>query len=395
MGMTFDDIMAPLGGEVFRRDYLGKQPVHIEGGAEKFMSIMNWSILERLLAINTLWDTTRLLLVLDKEPVPPQAFASAQPAITGGAMADPLKVRDYVRQGATLVLNDIDQLTPELSAFAKTMEAALGGKVQGNLYQSSRRRQGFRVHYDTHDVFAVHCEGEKVWPVFEGRADDPIAHPVFKNVPQEAHEEAKGKLWKEVRMKPGDLLYLPRGQYHYALADDGGCIHIAFGVTYPIGIDVVRYLFERMIVDPLARRNLPRGDPAALASHLKALGGRIAEVLGEPRTRADIEAFSEGYRYIRETFDMAELLSPESLPYAVKGQGIRLIEQGGRFGLVKEGSRQAVAVPAEVASMVAWVLKRQGFRRGELDAAFPAAGKAALDRFIQDMERMALIAAGS
>jgi bifunctional lysine-specific demethylase and histidyl-hydroxylase MINA len=393
MGMTFDDLMAPLGAETFRRDYLGQRPVHIEGGADKFVSLMNWSILERLLAVNTLWDTTRLDLVLDKELVAKAAYAGSQPAITGLPIADPLKVKRYVQQGATMVLNDIDQLTPELTAFAKTMEDALGGKVQGNLYQSSRRRQGFKVHYDTHDVFAVHCEGEKVWPVFEGRAEDPIAHNMFKGVPQEAHEEAKGKLWKEVRLKPGDLLYLPRGQYHYALADDGGCIHIAMGVTYPIGIDLVGYLYERLIADPLCRRNLPQGDGAALDGHLAALGERISSIMTEPATRRDIEAFIKGYRYVREPYDMAKLLEPAAVTYAVKANGVKLIEQQGRHGLVKEGSRQAVAVPKEVAAMVAWVLKREAFERGELDQAFAAADKPALDRFIQDMERMALIAA--
>ncbi len=391
MVMSFDEILQPLGGETFLEDYLGKRPVHIEGGAEKFRSLMSWSVLNRLLGMNSLWDTERLVMVLDRETVPPAQYVGRDPSASGQPIADPAKVRQYVRQGATLVLNDIDQLTPELSAFARTMEEALGGKVQGNLYQSSKRRQGFKVHYDTHDVFAVHCEGEKVWPVFEGRAEDPIAHPIFKTVPQEAHEEAKGKLWKEVRMKPGDLLYLPRGQYHYALADDGGCIHIAFGVTYPIGIDVVSYLFERMIADPLCRRNLPRDAPA-LAAHLGALGKRLGEVLAEPRALADLQAFQAGCRYQRQTFDFPELLDPASLQYAVNGKGVRLIEQQGRFGLVKEGSRQAVAVPADVSGMVAWVLKRPGFNRGELDAAFPAADKAALDKFVIDMERMLLIA---
>lgn len=390
--MTFDDIMAPLGAEAFRRDYLGRRPLHIEGGADKFASIMSWSILERLLAVNTLWDTTRLDLVLDREPIAKTAYAGAQPAITGAAIADPGKVKRFVQQGATMVLNDIDQLTPELTAFAKAMEEALGGKVQGNLYQSSRRRQGFKVHYDTHDVFAVHCAGEKVWPVFEGRAEDPIAHTMFKAVPQEAHEEAKGKLWKEVRLKPGDLLYLPRGQYHYAVADDGGCIHIAFGVTYPIGIDLVGYLYERLIADPLCRRNLPQGDAAALDRHLAALGQRVASILTEPATRVDIERFIAGYRYVREPWDMAQLLEPASVAYVVKGDGIRLVEQQGRHGLVKAGSRQAVAVPAEVVPMVTWVLNRQSFERRELDRAFAAAGQSALDRFVKDMERMALIA---
>ena len=81
------------------------------------------------------------------------------------------------------------------------MEDALGGKVQGNLYLSSKRKQGFRVHYDTHDVFAVHVMGEKTWFVFEGRADAPIAHPMFKGLPPEHHEQAKGKLWREVRLQ--------------------------------------------------------------------------------------------------------------------------------------------------------------------------------------------------
>ena len=393
--MTFDEIMAPLGAEAFRRDYLGKRPVHIEGGADKFASLMNWSILERLLAVNTLWDTTRMLLVLDKQPVPAAAFASSQPAITGAAMADPSKVKRYVQQGATMVLNDIDQLTPELTSFARTMEEALGGKVQGNLYQSSKRRQGFQAHYDTHDVFAVHCEGEKVWPVFEGRADNPIAHNMFKGTPQEVHEQAKGKLWKEVRMKPGDLLYLPRGQYHYALADDGGCIHIAFGVTYPIGIDLVGYLYERLIADPLCRKNLPQGDPKALAGHLAGLGKQIAAILSEPATRGDVDSFIKSYRYTREPYDLEALLDPASTAYAVKAAGIKLVEQQGRFGLANVETRQAVAVPAEVAGMVAWVLERETFTRRELDSRFADAGKAVLDKFIQDMEGMALIAVRS
>lgn len=193
-------------------------------------------------------------------------------------------------------------------------------------------------------------------------------------------------------MKPGDLLYLPRGQYHYALADDGGCIHIAFGVTYPIGIDVVGYLFDRLVADPLCRQNLPQGDPAALRVHLAALGARMGEILGEPQTASDIETFIRGYRYIREPFDMAELLSADAVRYVVKADGVRLIEQNGRHGLVKAGSRQAVGVPSEVAPMVAWVLDRPGFARAELEQAFPQAGRPALDKFVGDMERMLLIA---
>ena len=96
--------------------------------------------------------------------------------------------------------------------------------------------------------------GEKTWMVFKGMADHPIKHRAFEGWSNERHEQLKGELWREVRMRPGDLLYLPRGQYHYALADDGPCAHIAWGVTYPIGMDVMTYAFERMIGEAVGPR---------------------------------------------------------------------------------------------------------------------------------------------
>ncbi len=390
---SFEDIVAPLGAARFREDHLDRAPLYLEGEEDKFHDVMNWEILNRLLGTTTIWSHRSLLLVLDRETVPPEAYTSPAPGRDGGQVLrpDPGRVKRLLARGATLVANDIDQLTPELSAFARALEEFLGGKVQANLYMSSQRRQGFRVHYDTHDVFAVHVAGTKRWFVFEGRAEDPIAHPTYKNVPQEVHEKAKGKLWREIRMTPGDLLYLPRGQYHYALAEDGGCIHIAFGVTYPIGIDVVSYLFERMVTDPLGRANLPRGDRAALAERLRALGARMAELLAEPRSLEDVERQMAGFRYPRETYDLPRLLEPEGQRFEVRATGLRLVARGGRFALVEQGTRKGVEVPRELQPMVAWALERPAFTRAELDRAFfdrPAEQRA---KFLQDMEKMALL----
>jgi hypothetical protein len=272
------------------------------------------------------------------------------------------------------------------------MEDALGGKVQGNLYLSSKRRQGFRVHYDTHDVFAVHVMGEKTWFVFEGRAEAPIAHPMFKGLPAEHHEQAKGNLWREVRLKAGDLLYLPRGQYHYALADDGACAHIAFGVTYPIGLDVLTYLFDRMVGEPVARHNLPQGGDTALAARLDELAGRIAKVLHEPSTLADIRRFMAGYRYPRAEYELPGIIEAAADErWALKVKGVRLVEKGGRAGLVREGSREAVEVPFAVRSQVAWVLSRPQFARSELAAAFPAEPVNKIEKLLEDLRRMAII----
>ena len=112
---------------------------------------------------------------------------------------------------------------------------------------------------------AVHVEGTKTWHVYEGRAKDPIAHPMFRSLTAEQHEKARGGKLMDVQMEPGDLLYLPRGQYHDALADEGGAVHIAFGVTYPIGVDVMSLLFERVIAEP----RVPRQPAAARAARCR------------------------------------------------------------------------------------------------------------------------------
>ena len=256
--------------------------------------------------------------------------------------------------------NFIDQLLPELSAFARSLEQALGGTVQANLYLSSKRKQGFKAHFDFHDVFAMHVMGEKTWSVFQGRADNPIKHPMFEGWPRERHDQLQGELWREVRLRPGDLLYLPRGQYHYALADDGPCVHIAWGVTYPIGMDVVSYAFERMVAEALGRANLPR-DRVALQSRLAEIGAaRGTEACRAAGARGHASDLRQLPRP-RDRYDLPGLIERAEAAFRVKRAGLRLVSQGGRHGLVKEGTRQAVEVPAAIQPQVAWVLGRDRF----------------------------------
>lgn len=393
---SLDEIMAPIGAKQFMADYEGKKPLHLKGTPDKFAEVMTWSVLSQLLGQATIWSNQSLMLVLDKEQVPAAQYCAPAAGRDGHQVLrpDPAKVQEFLRRGATLVANDIDHLGEGLTAFSRTMEEALGGKVQGNLYCSSKRRQGFAAHFDTHDVFAVHVEGTKTWHIYEGRATDPIAHPMFKTLGREHHEKAKGKLLMDVQMEPGDLLYLPRGQYHDALADEGGAVHIAFGVTYPIGIDVMSYLFEKMVARDLFRANLPRsgleGDDG-LQARLAELAAEIGGVLAEPKTRAEIANLQEGFAYPRHTYDLATLLQPKADPlYRVHNKDVRLVEQGGRYGLVKQGSRNAIEVPGKVSGLVEWVLKRHQFSRSELVDAFPDRTNDEVSQLIKDLGSMRL-----
>jgi bifunctional lysine-specific demethylase and histidyl-hydroxylase MINA len=393
----FDEILAPVGLERFLAEYEGKKPLHLKGRPDKFADVMTWAKLADLLSQATIWSQSSLMLVLDKKPIAAASYCASAPGRDGGQVMrpDPDKVQEYLRRGATLIANDVDHLNAGMTAFAHAMEQALGGKVQGNLYLSSRRRQGFAAHFDTHDVYAVHVEGTKTWHVYEGRAADPIAHLMFKSYGQEHHDKAKGALLMDVHMEPGDLLYLPRGQYHDAIADEGGAVHIAFGITYPIGLDVVTMLFERMMHEPIFRANLPRldgaGDDRALTDRLRRLADGIASALAEPRTVEQIKVMQRGFHYPRHAYELPALLAEVADErYRVRAGGIRMVQQGGRFGLVREGERAATEVPADVSAMVGWVLERQQFSRHELAQAFPERGAAQLDSLLRDLGTMRL-----
>ncbi len=204
----FAEILHPVTPEAFFAEYHDKKPLHVPGTPEKFASIMSWRVLNDLLNMTAAWSANSLHLMLDKEEVPPARYCRPAVDRTGARVMQPdaSRVMALVRQGASLVANDVDTLTPGLAAAADAFEAALGAKAQANVYCSWRERQAFDTHFDTHDVYACHMEGEKVWRIYETRVETPIAHPLYKSLGQAHHDKAKGKVLRQVTLRPGDLL---------------------------------------------------------------------------------------------------------------------------------------------------------------------------------------------
>ena len=118
------------------------------------------------------------------------------------------------------------------------------------------------------------------------RAEAPIEHPRFLNVPQAEYDRMKGALDREVTTTPGDVLYLPRGQFHDALAMDGDSLHITFSVQVPMGLNLVQDMVLRLIDETDFRADLPRpdgpGGDAALQAHVDQLAAKVADLYSGP-----------------------------------------------------------------------------------------------------------------
>ena len=84
--------------------------------------------------------------------------------------------------------------------------------------------RGFKTHYDAHDVFVLQAEGSKHWRLYRG--------PIHLPLPGQAYsqEVEPGELVAELDLHPGDLIYIPRGFMHDAVAVDSTSLHLTLGV---------------------------------------------------------------------------------------------------------------------------------------------------------------------
>ncbi|HEY4134771.1 MAG TPA: cupin domain-containing protein [Alphaproteobacteria bacterium] len=384
---SFADIIAPITPAQFFAEHHSRKPLHIPGGAAKFSGVMSRDRLDGLIDTPGLWNAKSFQMARDSIMLPGAAYCPAGPAGTGAP--DPARVKALLADGASLVLNDIDLLAPGLdgvAAVARALETTLEAKVQANLYSSPRERQAFASHYDTHDVYAVHVEGEKLWRIYEGRIDNPIEHSTFKSQGRAFHDEAKGKVAAEVLMKPGDLLYLPRGQYHDAVARSERTIHIAFGAVGVIGIDLVTMLFEAAVQDPLFRADLPRrhgqgpdAGEAAFAERLAALGRRLEELATAPEMLKALRDFQDRFRY---------RAAPAG--YRVTARDFKVTMQGGGWILARAG--KATPIPSGFDRAVAWVVTQDAFTDADLTRKFPALGAETRGDLLRSLLAMKVIA---
>ena len=156
------------------------------------------------------------------------------------------------QEGATLIIDRVDRKVPELAEFIAHLRQEIGYPLQVNTYCSWPGKQGFNCHYDTHDVFILQIDGTKEWNVFKDTLKYPLKHQKSAKLspPDEPPE-------LNVILEPGDVLYIPRGHWHYALALDRPSLHLTLGVHGQTGISVLEWLIEALKEDETWRQNLP------------------------------------------------------------------------------------------------------------------------------------------
>jgi lysine-specific demethylase/histidyl-hydroxylase NO66 len=185
-------------------------------------------------------------------------------------VADPGKVFEEFRQGATIVLQGLQRTWLPLSTFCRELELELTHPVQVNAYITPPGAQGLAVHYDTHDVFVLQVEGHKEWSLFEPVRDDPLVSQPWSS---DMVGDGPGHPHLELDLRAGDVLYVPRGWLHSARAQQDVSAHLTVGVLAQTWYDAVQHTLKGLVDEVWSRQALPagyagEGAEAALAAEL-------------------------------------------------------------------------------------------------------------------------------
>ena len=367
---SLDDLLHPITPAAFREAYEGRKPLHIPAGpgAPK-RTILDWAGFNRLLNQSSIWNSASLKLVANGEPIPPAQYCIASQTQAGAVVRpSPAKVQTLLSMGASLIAGEVEALTPEFQALSTVLGRTWAALVGANIYCSFGGVQAFGTHFDLHDVFAIQTEGEKTWRLYQNRAENPVAPPDEPD-PRAWFARTRGPLMQEIRMRPGDVLYLPRGWYHDALATEGASLHVTFSVTPLYGRVLFSLLESAALQDPAFRAWLAPAaaeDGRALSEQLADLGRRLQALAALPEFRDEIAMAQERLVARPSTYTLPERL-PLSL-YRPTGLAVPQIEG-----------------PARVA--VAWALGQQRFALEDMIAQFDFVSEAAIREAVAVTER--------
>jgi len=378
--MNFAEFIAPKTVESFLSEDYGRRPVHIRGESPR-AGLLSMAGLEQLLSVRPHWTEANLKLILNSRPVLGEHYMDR--TASGLTCADPAKVQLFLRMGASLVGDHIEDIDPAVRQAANMLSDQFAGTAGANVYCSFKNIRAFNSHCDLHEVFAVQLEGEKVWQIYENRADAPVEALEGKDA-QAIIDQAKGRVMMTVRMQPGDLLYIPRGYFHDALADSDASLHLTFGVKPLDGRIVFRLLEDLAVQNSGFRAYLPDGrtDAAGLREHLEHISEKLTGILRSPEFEDRLRNRQRAVVSREHRVDMKDVRKLDY--YAHIGMPVEVTA-----GMLRHGEgEEALGQLAEAAE---WAIGQAAFSQQQLQAQFPWLSGVEVQSLIQLLIRVGAI----
>jgi len=387
-------LIAPLGFDKFVREYWERKPLHLSRGeAHYYDRVLTNADLESIISSADL-RYPAIQLARNGSYLPAEAYTKniRHGTESFDGVADLQQIQSEYRSGATVVLPALQRTWPPLRQLCAALEDDFSHPVHANAYLTPGDSPGFTPHYDTHEVFVLQIAGTKRWRVFQ--PPQPLPHrsqpftPVGYALPQPL---------LELELKPGDLLYLPRGFVHAAHTSHGHSAHVTVGITVYTWVELIAELASAAKEVAPLRAALPPG--FATREELKGtLRQNLIQCLDLLRDNSDAERVIEGFlqkvKSLRvrppEAFNadarviglQTRLKTPDAGSYRISTE---------QRGVVMEFAGKKFVLPAKIRLTIDEMCRRQSFRPAELSGPLDDEGKLTLARYLHGERFLTLV----
>jgi len=208
----------------------------------------------------------------------------------------PAELAAALDRGATLVFESLQRTHRPVGDLCRRLAHETGVPVGANAYLTPAHAQGFAHHYDTHAVLIVQTEGSKTWQLSPPIFPDPLEHQPYRAAAAPAAWPAP---FLEAVLRPGDVLWVPRGWIHNGFATDEPSLHLSLSLPpltpYWVATELVRILDR----DPRFRVDLPWGfgrDRSVRREAVASVVALLASALSDVDPMAAGDALADRWR---------------------------------------------------------------------------------------------------
>lgn len=155
-----------------------------------------------------------------------QNGARANLLVEGCISADEIK-KQFEDNGLTVQFYQPQRFSDPLWYLQSAFERVFGCLAGASAYLTPANNQGLAPHYDHVCVFVLQTEGSKTWRLYQPSDEIALAE---EHSPDLARDQLGQP--QQVVLQPGDVLYMPRGTVHEAVA--GTTSHHSTHVTISV-----------------------------------------------------------------------------------------------------------------------------------------------------------------
>lgn len=251
-------LLAPDGADAFLADSYGRRAMRFAAAdPARFVEYVRIEEIEALMRAPGFFDTLSVALRL--------------PGQDGHSFATrPADVYDTLSRNGAIQFVGIESVLPDTHPLVRSFNALgafIGARPQKITVFLSPPGEALPVHKDPLEVFTLQATGRKTWRLFDFHAPaisdetiDPDAAPA-----------------ETIRLEPGDLLYVPKGQAHRVEAGEGLSITASLVYVPPTWTKLFDLLGEKIADDRDFWAALP---PEGVEANFETMRAKLAAALG-------------------------------------------------------------------------------------------------------------------